>query len=152
MHALDDGERRVYARLWRNLVERTDLSPREARLIAHMGRKLARVGRPRAAGRRRVESAHRAQAETSAASERGAAAYVDVRVSARGFSIPLIKWRELLFTGAMRRDGDAYVRDPRRPLPPFERADLFPDDARLAAVVRAGRVELTRSAGGRETG
>ena len=142
MHALDDAERRIYARLWRNLVERTDLSPREARLIAHMGRKLARMGRPRNA-RSGTAPPQCAGAETAVVAE-PAAAYIDVRVSAQGFSIPLIKWRELLFTGAMRRDGDAFVRDPGRPLPPFERPDLFPDGARFTAVAQDGRVELTR--------
>ena len=144
MHALDDAERRIYARLWRNLVERTDLSPREARLIAHMGRKLSRVGRPRSARRGGAAPSHRAGADAAGATEQGATAYIDVRVGAQGFSIPLIKWRELLFTGAMRRDGDAFVRDPGRPLPPFERPDLFPDGARFTAVAQDGRVELTR--------
>lgn len=144
MHALDDAERGVYARLWRNLIERADLSPREARLIAHMGRKLARVGKPRRAARASPTTTRRPDATDAAA--QGAAAYVDVQIGPQGFSIPLIKWRELLFTGAMRRDGDVYVRDPSRPLPPFERTDLFPDDACFTAVVRAGRVELTRPA------
>jgi hypothetical protein len=144
MHALDDGERGVYARLWRNLVERADLSPREARLIAHMGRKIARVGRPHNARGSDAARTRRLGAATASATEQGVAAYVDVQITAQGFSIPLIKWRELLFTGAMRRDGDAYVRDPSRPLPSFERADLFTDDARFTVVVRAGRIELTR--------
>jgi hypothetical protein len=144
IHALDDAERRIYARLWRSLVERTDMSPREARLIAHMGRKLARVGRPRGARRAQAASPGGAGAASLDAVVQSAAAYVDVQVGPQGFSIPLIKWRELLFTGAFRRDGEAYVRDPSRPLPPFERADLFPDDARFAAAVQGGRVELTR--------
>ena len=143
MHALDDRERGVYARLWRNLIERIDLSPREARLIAHMGRKLARVGQPRRA-RASSTTTRRADATTVGAAVQGAAAYIDIQIGPHGFSIPLIKWRELLFTGAIRRDGDTYVRDPSRPLPPFERADLFPDDTRFAAVVQGGRVELTR--------
>ena len=144
MHALDDAERGVYARLWRNLIERIDLSPREARLIAHMGRKLARVGKPRIAARAGSTTTRRADATTVGAAVQGAAAYIDVQIGPHGFSIPLIKWRELLFTGAVRREGDVYVRDPSRPLPPFERADLFPDEARFSVVVNAGRASLTR--------
>lgn len=56
------------------------------------------------------------------------------------FSIPEIKWRELLFVGAVRPDGDAFVRDPSRPLPPFRREGLFPAGVRLRAERAAGRV------------
>jgi hypothetical protein len=71
--------------------------------------------------------------------------FLDVRTTADGFSIPELKWRELLFVGAVRRDGDLYVRDPARPLPPFRPPDLFPDGARLRLVRREdGRVVLRR--------
>jgi hypothetical protein len=63
-----------------------------------------------------------------------------------GFSIPERKWRELLFVGAMRREGDAYVRDPTRPLPPFRIADLFPEGVGFAVEYVGGRVRLTRTA------
>jgi len=63
-----------------------------------------------------------------------------------GFSIPERKWRELLFVGAMRREGDAYVRDAARPLPPFRIADLFPEGVAFAVEHVGGRIRLTRSA------
>jgi hypothetical protein len=70
--------------------------------------------------------------------------FEDVRETADGFSIPELKWRELLFVGALRRDGDAFVRDASRPLPPFRVADLFPDAARFTATVEGGRVRIRR--------
>ena len=57
-----------------------------------------------------------------------------------GFSLPELKWRELLFVGALRPDGDAYVRDPARPLPAFKAGDLFPAGARFQATREGGRV------------
>jgi TrmH family RNA methyltransferase len=146
MHALADAERGVYARLWRNLIQRADLSPREAHLIAHMGRKLARVGKPRAG--KAAPVAKQVQRDADDATPKNAAGeqapYIDVEIGPDGFSLTVLKRRELLFTGALRREGDVYVRDPKRPLPPFARADLFPDDARFSAVARAGRVWLSR--------
>ena len=73
--------------------------------------------------------------------------FLDVQPTAEGFSIPELKWRELLFVGALRREGELYVRDPSRPLPPFEPADLFPPGVRFRAAAAAGRVCLTRVAG-----
>jgi hypothetical protein len=70
--------------------------------------------------------------------------FEDVRETADGFSIPELKWRELLFVGALRQDGDAFVRDPSRPLPPFRAADLFPDRARFTATAEEGRVRIRR--------
>ena len=65
--------------------------------------------------------------------------FADVVVAADGsFSIPELKWRELLFIGALRALGDLYVRDPARPLPPFQLAGLFPEASRFR-VVRDGR-------------
>jgi hypothetical protein len=66
--------------------------------------------------------------------------FEDVRQTADGFSIPELKWRELLFVGAVRRDGQAFVRDPSRPLPPFRVPGLFPEGERFTATVEAGRV------------
>ena len=57
-----------------------------------------------------------------------------------GFSLPELKWRELLFVGALRREGDSFVRDPARPLPPFRREGLFPEGVRFRAERSAGRV------------
>jgi hypothetical protein len=74
--------------------------------------------------------------------------FADVVPVEDGFSIPDLKWRELLFVGALRRDGDAFVRDPSRPLPPFRRADLFPEGVRLRAERSGERVVLRPVAGG----
>jgi hypothetical protein len=61
-----------------------------------------------------------------------------------GFSIPELKWRELLFVGALRRDGDDFMRDPSRPLPAFGIPDLFPEGARFRAQSDGRRVLVRR--------
>jgi hypothetical protein len=71
--------------------------------------------------------------------------FEDVRLTGDGFSIPELKWRELLFVGALRADGGAFVRDPSRPLPPFRAGELFPVGQRFTAT-RAGRRVLLRRA------
>ena len=71
--------------------------------------------------------------------------FADVRVVAEGFSIPELKWRELLFVGALRRDGDEFVRDPARPLPPFRIPDLFPEAARFRITRDGERVVVRRT-------
>jgi hypothetical protein len=70
--------------------------------------------------------------------------FADVVPTEDGFSIPDLKWRELLFIGAFRAEGDAYVRDPSRPLPPFQRTDLFPDGCRFEVSRSGGRAHLKR--------
>ena len=45
----------------------------------------------------------------------------------KGFCLPKRKWRELLFIGALVKKGDAFVRDPSRPMPAFREPDLFPE-------------------------
>jgi hypothetical protein len=70
--------------------------------------------------------------------------FEDVQPTEDGFSIPELKWRELLFVGALRPEGDGFVRDPSRPLPPFRVAGLFPEDARFAATSQGGRVRIRR--------
>jgi hypothetical protein len=70
--------------------------------------------------------------------------FEDVRFTADGFSIPELKWRELLFVGALRRQGDHYVRDPGRPLPVFRDPDLFPEGQRFTVRREAERVHLSR--------
>lgn len=72
--------------------------------------------------------------------------FVDVRFHPDGsFSIPELKWRELVFVGALRAEGDLFVRDTARPLPPFQATDLFSPDVRLALEGREeGRVRLRR--------
>jgi hypothetical protein len=71
--------------------------------------------------------------------------FEDVQMTAGGFSIPELKWRELLFVGALRPDGDGYVRDPDRPLPPFRIPGLFPDGQRFAVTRTGGRIVLRRA-------
>jgi hypothetical protein len=70
--------------------------------------------------------------------------FADVRDEPGGFSIPELKWRELLFVGALRPEGGAFVRDPARPLPPFRLPDLFPAGARFGIERREGRVVIRR--------
>jgi hypothetical protein len=71
--------------------------------------------------------------------------FADVHLFPDGLSLPDLKWRELLFIGALRAAGDAYVRDPSRPLPPFVLPDLFPDGVRFRVAERdARRVRLQR--------
>jgi len=66
--------------------------------------------------------------------------FADVVATGDGFSIPELKWRELVFVGAVRPEGAAWVRDPARPLPPFRRHGLFPEGVRLRVERRGGRV------------
>ena len=68
--------------------------------------------------------------------------FEDVHVDRDGFTIPSLKWRELLFVGALRLDGDAYVRDPARPLPSFRLPDLFPAGRRFEASPSGSRVRV----------
>jgi hypothetical protein len=71
--------------------------------------------------------------------------FADVQPEPDGFSLPELKWRELLFVGALRPDGEAFVRDPGRPLPVFQPPDLFPVGARFQVVARqGGRVRLRK--------
>jgi hypothetical protein len=74
--------------------------------------------------------------------------FADVRLlDGGGFSIPELKWRELVFIGALRREGALWVRDPRRPLPPFRIPDLFPEGAAFEIRMDGRRVAI-RSARG----
>lgn len=69
--------------------------------------------------------------------------FADVRDELGGaFSIPQLKWRELLFIGALRPEGEAFVRDPARPMPPFARKGLFPEGVRLSAEKVLGRIRI----------
>lgn len=62
-----------------------------------------------------------------------------------GFSIPSLKWRELVFIGALREvEPGVFARDPAREMPPFRREALFPDGARFAATREGERVRLRR--------
>jgi hypothetical protein len=66
--------------------------------------------------------------------------FADVVAVAGGFSIPELKWRELLFIRAVVPDGDHFVRDASRPLPPFQQQGLFPEGTRFRVERRRGRV------------
>lgn len=139
---------------WEAMFRRADLTPKEVRLIEHMARRMmhrAFLEAPSEARARPGEQESRDQAEL--VDQPGEISdephgplqepFADVVFTEQGFSIPRLKWRELLFVGAFRSDGDAFVRDPSRPLPPFRAAELFPEDARFEAVTReGGRVEL----------
>jgi hypothetical protein len=57
-----------------------------------------------------------------------------------GFSLPELKWRELLFIGALRAEGATFVRDPSRALPSFRLPGLFPDGMPFQATREGGRV------------
>jgi hypothetical protein len=70
--------------------------------------------------------------------------FADVSDVAGGFSLPELKWRELLFVRALVPDGECFVRDPSRPLPPFRRGDLFPAGVRFRVERAGGRVLVRR--------
>lgn len=78
--------------------------------------------------------------------------FADVVLLGDGFSIPELKWRELVFVGAVRPEGGAWVRDPARPLPPFRRRGLFPEGVRFRVERRKGRVVVRSEPFGRAFG
>jgi GNAT superfamily N-acetyltransferase len=69
--------------------------------------------------------------------------FADIVWSGQGFSLPELKWRELVFVGALRPDGDGYVRDPARPISRFLGPEPFPPAVRLRVEHRGGRVWVT---------
>lgn len=72
--------------------------------------------------------------------------FADVVFEEDGFTVPELKWRELLFVGALRREeGDRYVRDTSRPLPPFRVRGLFPGGVAFVALRRGRRVLVRRA-------
>jgi hypothetical protein len=68
--------------------------------------------------------------------------FADVVLTEDGFTLPRLKWRELVFIGAFKPDGDAWVRDPSRPLPPFQRPGLFQAGRAFDVLPEAGRVRI----------
>jgi hypothetical protein len=71
--------------------------------------------------------------------------FADVRTTPEGLSLPELKWRELVFVGALREQGGVWQRDPSRPMPRFEDPEPFPPGRRFVLVSRAeGRVHLRR--------
>ena len=71
--------------------------------------------------------------------------FEDVVPAEDGFSIPELKWRELVFIGAVRLEDGLFVRDPSRPMPPFRRDGLFPEGQRYAVAVEGTRIRLRRA-------
>ena len=62
-----------------------------------------------------------------------------------GFTLPSLKWRELVFIGALREERPGvFVRDPAREMPPFRREGLFPDGQRFAITRDGERVRLMK--------
>ena len=71
--------------------------------------------------------------------------FEDVELTDDGFSIPELKWRELVFIGAVREEErGVFARDPARPMPPFRRDGLFPEGQRYAITAEGGRIRLRR--------
>jgi hypothetical protein len=71
--------------------------------------------------------------------------FEDVVDAEGGFTIPSLKWRELVFIGALREvEPGVFTRDPARPMPPFRREGLFPDGQRFAVAREGARVHLRR--------
>jgi hypothetical protein len=68
--------------------------------------------------------------------------FADVVAVEGGFSIPDLKWRELVFIRALVPEGDHFVRDPSRPLPPFKQSGLFPEGAKFRIERLRGRVRV----------
>ena len=65
--------------------------------------------------------------------------------------LPDLKYRELIFIGALRRVDDGtgsqkaeVVVDETRPMPPFREEGLFPKAARFMVERRDGRAHFTR--------
>jgi hypothetical protein len=70
--------------------------------------------------------------------------FEDVEMTGDGFSIPALKWRELVFIGAVREEDGLFVRDPARPMPPFRREGLFAEGQRYAVAAEGTRIRLRR--------
>jgi hypothetical protein len=70
--------------------------------------------------------------------------FMDVRGESASFSIPRRKWRELVFIGAMKPEGNYFVRDPSRPLPLFRDPNLFPEGVRFVVREEGKRAYVQR--------
>ena len=68
--------------------------------------------------------------------------YIDIEGNTGSFSITRLKWRELLFVGALVPEGEFYVRDLSRPLPAFRVADLFPPGVRFRVSEEGERIRI----------
>jgi hypothetical protein len=70
--------------------------------------------------------------------------FEDVVMTDDGFSVPELKWRELVFIGAVREVDGVFTRDPSRPMPPFRREGLLAEGERFTAAREGTRVRLRR--------
>ncbi len=78
--------------------------------------------------------------------------FEDVKTHDGGvLDLPDLKFRELIFIGALQRVDDGtdpekaeVVVDATRPMPPFREEGLFPPHSRFSVVRRAGRALFTR--------
>jgi hypothetical protein len=73
--------------------------------------------------------------------------FLDVVAGEGWFTIPRLKWRELVFIRAVRRDGDDWVRDPDRFMPPFAAGDLLPVGQRFCVTDEGERVRIASLTG-----
>jgi tRNA/rRNA methyltransferase len=149
LRGVSPARREGYLRVWRTFLHRSDLSPKELRALNHLARRMAalRQGRDVRPGEAVGATSPDGVREVSPADAAGPAGdaerpYFDVVPTAEGFSIPELKWRELLFVGALRADGDEFVRDLGCPLPAFASVGIFAAGVRYAASRGEGRVEL----------
>jgi tRNA/rRNA methyltransferase len=167
--ALPAQEEAMRMEAWAGLLHRLPLLRGEVRMIEHVARRMARRARnaahagvrgsqtpsaagsaspmtlgpgPTQAGVRGSQTPASAGPKTVASSP--VQPFMDVKEDADGVDLPELKLRELLFVGALRREGEEVVRDPSRPLPPFRVPDLFPDGARFRIEARAGERVLLR--------
>jgi hypothetical protein len=79
--------------------------------------------------------------------------FEDVKHDGEVLDLPDLKFRELIFIGALKRIDDGsdpsraeVVVDGTRPMPPFREEGLFPPGARYRVERRAGRAFFTRIA------
>ena len=128
-----------YFREWRRLIHRADLTRRELGLLDRLARRMARLAGTVPSRQRRKPT--RVEGEC-AGQQQGA--FADLVLTDRGFSIPQLKWRELVFTGALTRRGRFFTREPGPAFPPFENPDLFPVGVSLRVSFEQGRVHLER--------
>lgn len=69
---------------------------------------------------------------------------MDVEGDSASFSIPRLKWRELVFIGALEREGEHFVRDPSRQLSSYRLSEFFPEGVRFRVEIEGERVRIQR--------
>jgi hypothetical protein len=81
------------------------------------------------------------------ASDSNNQAFLDVVFAAdrSSFTIPKLKWRELIFIRALRPQGGSWVRDPSRFMPAFAAGDLLPEGQCYSVVDEGERVRISPS-------